>query len=628
MSDQKKKNLFSEFPPVTTKQWEEKIYEDLKGSDYNKKLVWQTLEGFSIQPYYRREDLKDKSYLDVLPGEYPFTRGNFTRSNEWEIRQEIKLDDTEEANQKSLFILERGINSLGFICPTYSKHPPLVKQEDISRLLRNIPFDCISLHFVCAHQGPQILDMLIKEVEIRKFEKSLIRGSIDYDPLGYLTITGNYGTSEKSDFEALHRLMHLTESKLPNYRVLGINGYFLQHAGSSVVQELGYSLAMASEYLTKLTDSGISADMVSRYMQFNFGVGSNYFMEIAKIRAARTLWAKVIEAYNPKESESKQTHIHSITSEWNQTIYDPYVNVLRATTESMAAVIGGTNSLTVRPFTWPYKSTNRFSGRVARNIQLILNEEAYLNKIIDPAAGSYYLENLTDSIINEAWKLFLSIEEEGGYTEALKKGIIQSEIEKTSLTRNLHIATRKDTLVGINQYPNTDEIMKDEIEEGIVFSMPQSDTGMIKPLKIYRGATEFEKLRLATEKHAFRPKVFLLTYGDISMRRARASFSANFFGCAGYQIFNNPGFDTVKKGVKAALESHSHIVVICSSDEEYPTLAPQVNEYIKDKALIVVAGAPLCMEDLKTKGIKYFIHLKSNVLETLQMFHQKLGIVP
>lgn len=628
MSNQKKKNLFFEFPPVTTKEWEEKINEDLKGGDYNKKLVWQTLEGFSVQPYYRREDLKDKSYLDVLPGEYPFTRGNYAGSNEWEIRQDVKLEDIEETNKKSLFILDRGINSLGFICPTNPKYSTLIKQRDISRLLQNIQLDCISLHFVCGYQGPKILDMLIKEVEIREVGKSLIQGGIDYDPLGYLTITGNFGTDEKSDFETLHRLIHLTEAKLPNYRVLGINGYFLHNAGSSVVQELGYSLAMASEYLAKLTDSGISADMVSRHMQFNFGVGSNYFMEIAKIRAARTLWAKMIEAYDPKESESKQTHIHSITSEWNHTIYDPYVNVLRATTESMAAVIGGTNSLTVRPFTWPYKSTNTFSGRVARNIQIILKEEAYLSKIIDPAAGSYYIENLTDSIIKEAWKLFLSIEKEGGYTEALKKEIIQSEIERTSLTRNLHIATRMDTLVGINQYPNTDETMKDEIEEDIVFPMPQSYIAMIKPLKIHRGAMEFEKLRLATEKHSFRPNVFLLTYGDINMRRARASFSSNFFGCGGYQIFDNPGFDTIEDGVKAALESHSHIVVICSSDEEYSTLAPQVNEYIKDKALVVIAGAPPCMEDLKTKGIKYFIHLKSNVLETLQMFHQKLGIVP
>lgn len=628
MSDQKnKKKLFSEFPPVSTRQWEDKILEDLKGGDYNKKLVWQTNEGFNVRPYYRLENLKDKELLDLLPGEYPYTRGNRTQSNNWEIRQDIELESIEKANQKSLFILDRGITTLGFVCPANRKKNPIREQQDFRLLLKNVHIDCIGLNFVCGHQAPNILSMLLKEVEERETEIKLVCGSVDLDPLGYLTITGNYGTSEKTDFQVLHEMLRAVEKNLPNFRVLGINGYFLHNAGASVVQELGFSLAMASEYLTRLTDSGIPADVISSHLQFNLGVGSNYFMEIAKIRAARTLWAKLIEAYNPKDETSKQVYIHSVTSDWNQTIYDPYMNVLRATTESMAAILGGTDSLSVRPFTSSYKPASKFSGRLARNIQIILKEEAYLGKSVDPAAGSYYIENLTDSIMTEAWKIFLLVEKEGGYSEALKKGIVQVEIGKTANKRDLQMATRREVLVGINQYPNAVETAKNEIADDIAFPQQMSNIGVVKPISIYRGAMAFEKLRLATEKHSYRPKVFLLPIGNITIRKARANFSINFLGCAGYEIIDNPGFNSASEGVKAALDCEADIVVVCSSDEEYGKLAPEVYGLIQNKALTVIAGAPSCMEELKTKGIKYSIHLKSNLLETLQMFHQLLGII-
>lgn len=621
-----KKMLFSEFSSVTTKQWEEKIYEDLKGNDYEKKLVWPTMEGFNAYPYYRQEHLNDKQYLNTLPGEFPYTRGNNPQSNDWEIRQDIKLSNIEEANHKSLFVLERGITALGFILPTSENKSILSTQKDFSRLLKNIYFDCIGLYFVSGYRSPEILTLLQKEVEIKKIDKNHIYGAVDFDPLGYLTITGNYGIDEKSDFQLLGDMIERAEKNLPNYSVLGINGYFLHNAGASAVQELGYSLAMAAEYLTKLTDSGIPVDSVSHHLQFNFGVGSNYFMEIAKIRAARTLWANMVDAYNPTEEKSKQAYIHSVTSDWNQTVYDPYMNVLRATTESMAAVIGGTDSLTVRPFTFAYKPTNNFSGRVARNIQIILKEEVYLNKNIDPAAGSYYIEILTDSIIDEAWRIFLQVEIEGGYTKALKKGLVQTDIEKTARSRNQMIATRREVLLGTNQYPNAIEVMKDEVVNDIAFPKPASINCTIKPLKIYRGAMEFEKLRLAIEQHSYRPKVFLLTYGNLTMRKARAAFSSNFFACAGYEIIDNPGFESAEEGVKVALERKADIIVACSSDEEYVKLVPQVKDLAKDKALVVVAGSPACMEELKAKGIQHFVHMKSNVLESLQEFQKELGI--
>lgn len=627
MTDENTKKLFSEFPPVATEVWEEIIHRDLKGADYGKKLIWRTIDGIDLRPYYRSEDLAGKEYLQTLPGNSPFIRGNEAGPNDWKIRQDIRLDNIAEANKKSLFVLDRGITSLGFICPPEKGESLINTQDDLKNLLEEIFFECIDLNFVCGHNAPSILEMLKNEVDSKQLNKSKIYGAVDFDPLSYLTRKGNWNESEEDDFGVLEKLIRFAESNLPNYKVLGINGYFLHNAGASLVQELGYSLAMAADYLARLTKAGISADSISQHMQFNLGVGPNYFMEIAKLRATRYLWAKLVETYPLKSADSKKADIHSITSEWNQTIYDPYVNVLRATTESMAAVIGGTNALTVRPFTFSYKPTSKFSGRIARNIQIILKEEAYLGKVSDPAAGSYYIENITEAIIEEAWNLVLKVEEAGGYLEALKKGIVQDDIESTVEKRKKLIATRRESLVGTNQFANSEESVSEKIDELLAFPKAAEEDTLITPINKYRGAIPFEKLRMATEKlPGGKPKVFLLTYGNPAMRKARSSFSANFLACAGYDITDTSGFESAKDGVRAAKEAQADIVVLCSADEEYAELAPEVKDLLDAKTIFVVAGAPACMEELKSKGIENFIHMRSNVLETLADFHEQLGI--
>ncbi len=629
MNDSKKRTaLFNEFPPVKTSEWEGQIKIDLKGAEYEKRLVWATPESFKVQPYYRNEDLEGKEYLESLPGDYPYIRGQKTNTNTWEIRQDILVDNIETANQRSLFVLARGITSVGFICPADGINNLFQKQHDFSLLLKDIRFDCIGLYFVCGSNAPKILEMLKHEASINKIDPGHITGAIDYDPLGHLTQYGKFFISETDDLNKLKELLIDASANLPNYKVLGINGYFFNNAGVSVVQELGYSLAIAADYLARMTDAGIPVDTICQHMQFNFGVGPSYFMEIAKIRAARLLWTRIVDAFNPAKEKSKQVVIHSITTEWNQTIYDPYVNVLRATTEAMAAVIGGTDSLTVRPFTYSYKPTSKFSGRIARNIQIILKDEAYLGNIIDPSAGSYYIENLTDSIINESWKLFLKIENEGGFLEALKKGIVQSDIEATAQNRKNLIATRKEILLGTNQYPNSNESVIEEVIDEMVFPSSSDGPFDVKPIIKFRGAMDFERLRLATERHpSGKPSVFLLTLGNPIMRKARAAFSTGFFACAGYQIIDNPGFATPEEGVKAALNVKADIVVICSSDEEYAELAPAIFNGIKNKAIVVVAGAPPCMDELKAKGIENFIHMRSNLMESLKSYHKKLGII-
>ena len=626
---QKEKNskkLFEEFPAISTQQWEEKINIDLKGADYEKKLSWKTLEGFNVKPYYRKEDLESLKYLDTFPDDYPFTRGNKKKNNSWKIRQNIKAADIASANKKALDILMKGVDSLGFYLDT-SKKPTL---KEIENLLKNIYADSVELNYYCGDYSLElirIIDQLTKKYN-RELDK--ISGSVDFDPFGQLLIKGKFAVSEEDSInkciENFKAVKHLS-----NFRTIGVNGQIFRAAGSSVVEELAFSLACGNDYLTKLTDRGISINEIAPRMKFNFAVGSIYFMEIAKVRAARLLWANIVNAYGPEKVGVTKMYIHATTSNWNKSLYDPYVNLLRTTTESMSSIIGGIDSLQVNGFNSVYEETTEFSERIARNQQILLKEESYFDKIIDPAAGSYYIENLTNSIAEEAWKLFLEIDELGGYIKAVRKGFIQNKIKETSNKKDIAIASGKSGILGTNMFPNTGEFIEKDLDNSVFEETNQAyENAEFETLKPYRGTQAFERLRYKTDYHSRenkRPVVFLLTYGNLAMRRARAMFSTNFFGCAGFEIIDNQGFKSVESGIKAAIENNADIVVICSSDDEYATIAPEIYEGLKGKAIIAVAGYPkLIIENLKEKGINHFIHVKSNVLEDLQKFQAKLGI--
>lgn len=307
------------------------------------------------------------------------------------------------------------------------------------------------------------------------------------------------------------------------------------------------------------------------------------------------------------------------------TIFDANVNMLRTQTEAMSATLGGVDSLTVLPYDIIFKTPDDFSERIARNQQLLLKEESHFDKITDPAAGSYYIETLTNEIAAQAWKLFLEVEDKGGFFEMVKSGEVQKAVKATAANRLKNVSSRREVLLGTNQFPNFTETASQKLEQKTCKSCgcSSNDNGAIETLPCVRGAEEFETLRFATESGK-RPKVFMLTIGNLAMRLARAQFSSNFFACAGYEIIDNLGFKTVEEGVNAAMDKKADIVVLCSSDDEYAEYAPQAFEMLKDKAILVVAGAPASMDELKAKGIEHFIHVKSNVLDTLKGFNGKL----
>ena len=613
MADNKEK-LFDQFPATTYDEWRAKVEADLKGADFDKKLVWRTNEGFNVQPVYRREDIKDLQTTNSLPGEYPYVRGTRT-DNDWLTRQEIVAESAEEANSIAKDVLNKGVTSLGFCVKEATA-------EELAALLKDIHVPAVEINFTCCPNKAQALaEVLVKFLQEKGWADDF-RGSIDYNPLRKAL---RHGAGNVSD-QVVAQAKKLVETVAPvkGLRVLSVDSNVLSNAGAYITQELGYALAWGADWMTLLTDAGLSATEVACRIKFNMGVSSNFFMEIAKFRAARMLWAKIVRQYKPDCTCAEKMMCHAVTSRFNQTIYDAYVNLLRSQTEAFSAAVAGVDSMTVTPFDVAYKKPDDFSERIARNQQFLLKEESHMDKVIDPAGGSYYVETLTVSIAEQAWKLFLDVEENGSFFKQVNEGLVQKAVNASCEKRHTDVARRKEILLGTNQYPNINEIAHDKIEStacGCGCGCDHEDNG---GLLMKRAATDFEALRLQTEAWPVRPKVFMLTIGNLAMRLARAQFSSNFFGCAGYQIIDNNGFKTVEEGIDAALAQDANVIVLCSSDDEYAEYAPAAFKYLNGRAEFVVAGAPACMDDLKAQGINDFVHVRVNVLDTLRDFNKRL----
>ena len=500
---------------------------------------------------------------------------------------------------------------------------------DLEKLLDGIELEKTGINFLSGTETPKLVSLFAEIVEKRKTEAGKVTGSANFDPFGYLTNNGKYITNREQDINDAAGLIESYGKKFHSFRLISINGISFCNAGASAVMELAFSLATGNEYLSVLTGMGLPVDPVAQNIQFNLGSGSNYFMEIAKLRAARMLWARIVQAWEPKSEDSLKTFIHSETSDFNKTIYDPYVNMLRTTTEAMASAIGGANSLYVKPFDRNFRDSSDFSERIARNTQIILKNEAYFDKVTDPSAGSYYIESLTDSLVSETWKLFQQIEKDGGYIVALENGFIQEQIEELCRKRCMNLALRKEVLVGTNQYVNTLESAIENVTGESSESIIPADNLVTKPLKKIRVAEAFEELRMNTGKYKGKtPEVFLFTYGDKKMRKARAAFATNLFAIAGFNIIDNIGFETVEEGLNAVMKRNPEIVVLCSSDEEYPKIADTIYQSLCDKTILVIAGYPKkSIDNLKETGYKYFIHIKMDVLDVLRRFQHELRIL-
>ena len=616
MANTKREKLFTEFPPVPTEKWEEVITADLKGADYERKLVWKTGEGFNVRPYYRAENLEGIKFLGSQAGEFPYVRG--TRAhNRWRVHQTVSVVCPKEANAEALKILNAGVDSLGFCIASEA-----FTAADLDTLLGEICIPAVQLTF-CGQKTADVAELVLAKIEKEGIAKEDVRIAFCIDPLVKgLSTKGDFcSPNGEKCFARIAELIRKTK-EYKHIRVVTVSGQIFGNSGSTIVEELAFVLSAGHDYLVRLMDAGLTIEEAARKLRFSFSVSSNYFMEIAKFRAARMLWANIVKGYNPEKNCACKMQIHAETSKWNQTVYDPYVNMLRGTTEAMSAAIGGVYSLEVTPFDASFENPTEFSKRIARNVELLLKHESHFDQVVDPAGGSYYIENLTQSIAAEAWKLFLEIEEKGGYTEAYKAGFIAERIKASAAAKDKNIATRRQILLGANQYPNFTEVAGKEITSESV-TRKQAEGNVLVP---YRGAMAFEEMRLHVDRSGKEPKAFMLTCGNLGMARARSQFSCNFFACAGIKVIDNTYFKSIEEGVKAALESKAQIVVVCASDDDYAEAAPKIKELLGGKAILVVAGAPACAPELEAQGITNFINVKSNVLETLKFYLKEMGI--
>jgi len=607
------KQLFTDFPEISTSNWEEKIKADLKGADYQKKLIWNSDEGIAVKPYYRQEDIDSFEYLEGFgklknPGDVP---------NGWTICQNVCAgNDHQEANEKILSALEGGAQAIRLELAE-TRVPDVAMLEEI---LAGIPLQETELHFRGCLAADAIYDSLCTLANQTGSQISQLRGSLGADPLGMMAKTG----IPIGGFDNIGKLVLKVKEASPEMKVIDVKGTLIQNSGGNLVEDLAFTLAMASEYMAILTDKGIDPLTAQNAIMLTLASGPKYFMEIAKLRAARILWAKIAEAYGVESSKAK-IRIRSASSEWNMTLYDPHVNMLRGTTEAMSSILGGADLVTVLPYDYPNGKGTLFSNRIARNVQIILREEAYFDRVSDPASGSYYIESLTDSLAEKAWMLFCEVESLGGFRKVFAEGWIQDKVEASRKKRTDRAASGQGRILGTNAYPNYHEL---NLRQIIV--APEKETlnfaGVSnRPLQTFRLSSPFEKLRLDTERSPIKPKVLLLKYGNPAWMTARATFAGNFFACAGYEIVDHSPFKNIQEGIEFATSGDFDIVVLCSSDDVYSETAPAAHKALSGSSIVVIAGYPAdSIEELKKAGLEHFVHRKANVLQTLNSFNKIL----
>ena len=651
--------LKKDFAPVTTAEWSEVVRKDLKGAEPSK-LLWKTDEGITVKPFYRAEDLKDLQYqLDSAPGEFPFVRGT-RATNDWSIRQTIDLTDPAQANAVAHQALAAGAESIAFeILPegAFLRGVAVQSAEDMQRLIKGL--NGVPLSFRAHQAARAVLVLYLAELK----ESASVAGSIDFDPLGDLLLEGASSRSPQEIFADAVEILNFAAGKAPLLRTLAVRAGQFTEAGGTVVQELAFALATGVEYLSELTQRGLGVDEICSKIFFVFAAGSNYFFQIAKLRAFRMMWAQAVAQFKPKQADSSKATVESVTARWEITAYAAHNNLLRGATEAMSAAIGGCDSIEVVPFDAACKPSGDFSRRLARNTQVILKREAYLDRVTDPAGGSYYVEALTDSLAREAWKLFQEVEAKGGMLKAMQAGFVQQEIANSRRQKDEAIAARRRNLLGTNQYPDPDEQVLDTLDrngnitalrmsaakpasspvelarqfaDGLTLCdclAPGATVFAVEKLTPCRGAEPFEALRLRTERHAAktgrRPRVLLLEYGDLKMRKARVAFSMNFFAAAGFEIVPAVAEADPAAAAEVIAERKPDLVVLCSADQQYPAMArPLIEKLRHSKAVpVIVAGYPKNdIEQLQRDGVADFIHVRSNALQVLTHWQQQLEV--
>jgi methylmalonyl-CoA mutase len=615
--------------------WRETVEKDLAGVPFEKKLVTRTAEGIDLQPLYHRGMVEAVPNRESLPGQAPFLRGSHARGAKgeiaWRIAQPIPAASPAEFNKALLAALARGQNA-ALVPSAY-----LADAAALTAALKDIHFAGAPVYAsVCSSTTAAALTASFSALLKARGESwSALQGAVTLDPLAALATEGKLPVSLEAATAELASWTSHAAAQAPVLKTIGVDAGWVIDAGGNSAQELAVAISMAVEYLRRLAAAKVDVKTSAPRFAFSFAVGSQFFPELAKFRAFRLLWARVLSAHGDA-SLAGGASLHARTALFNKTVLDPYVNMLRTTTEALSAVLGGVDSLQVGAFDEVVRTPDEFSQRIARNIALMLSEEFNFAEVADAAGGSWLVEKLTDDLARKAWGLFQDIEKKGGFAAALAAGEIQKPIAASASEKRKQLDTRRLSVLGTNLFPNLKE---KHLAPSAVAAAPACGCGCaavtVTPVKAWRAAEGYEALRAIADRFAKtsgkRPQVFLAKIGPVKQHKPRADFAAGFFAVGGFEAIGKEAFETPEAAAQAAAASGAPVVVLCSTDDTYPVLVPAFASALKAAkpgVVVILAGLPAepaTVEAYKQAGIDDFIHIRANVRELLAQLLAKIG---
>jgi methylmalonyl-CoA mutase len=695
-------SLQDDFPPADYDEWRKLAEADLEGASFEQKLVTHTYEGIDVLPVYTRRDRPGDGDPDGFPGLSPFVRGARPLGavqTGWDLRQEHAHPDLAFTNQAILEDLRGGVTSLLLRLDSAARNgldpdDPAAAElagrdglmmyhvDDLDRALTGVHLHMIGVTLEAGAAFLPAAALLAALWQRRGVGPDQARGAFNADPLAVLARDGQLPVPPETALDLMADLAAWTSQKYPHVTAVRVGTAPYHHAGATAAQDLAFGMATAVEYLRAMTarngenpPARLNVDDAARQILFSISLGTHHFLAIAKLRAARRLWARVVEACGGTAQAAGAMRIHSRVSKRVLTLRDPYVNLLRNTVACYAAGIGGAETITSVPFDAVAGLPDGLSRRIARNTVLVLQEEAQLHRVIDPPGGSWYLDWLTDQVADKAWMLFQAVERQGGMLRALRSGWVARQIDSAFAPRARNLARRKEGITGVSEFPNVGEApvvrpapdraaLRAEATRRLAASRGETADWPAQPASLVEAASRgasigqlsralgfhvgpmllppltphpfaepFEELRDASDAwqaaHGRRPRVFLANMGPVAHHTARATYAKNFFEAGGFEVAGNDGFKDADAAARAFAASGATVAVLCSSDKLYPEVVPQVAPKLKAAGArsVVLAGNPGANEAAwRAAGVDRFIFIKCDVLGTLrEMLREELG---
>ena len=694
-----------EFTPPTDEEWKAACEALLKGAPFEKKMFTKTYEGITFDPMYTRKHTEDILPKGVMPGMGDYLRGVDAAGyigKPWGIAQ--ACDETLPAENNELLRHEhdKGATIYHIVLDTASRTGVDARQaetvgdtgtsvttvEDMHVLLTGLDLAKFPLYVYAGANAVPLLALVAAARRAAGEDMAEVRGIVGADPIGALAADGKLPASLDAHYDSLAAAARWATVNAPHLRTVFVRSDVYSNGGANDVQEVASVLATATAYLRALCERGLTIDEAASQIAFAFSMGANFFLQIAKLRAVRPLWAQIVGAFGGS-AEAQKMRIHARPALFFKTIYDPYVNMLRNTTEIFSGVVGGIDSFESAPFDEPIRKGDEFSRRIARNVQIMLQEEFGLLQPIDPAGGSWAVETLTRQMKEKIWAEFQRIEKEGGIIAALRAGSLQENVAAVLAARFKNADLRRDRIVGNNMYPNMTETLletraedtaalkaqrtadidaylsdidvkhRDEalaslrqahsvdhaveaalagatIAELMTAVTEGNGAETVTAIAPHRWSERFEQLRRRTEDYKAEKndnvKIFLANMGPIPQHKARADFTTGFLQVGAFEVLGNDGFKTVEEAADAARASGADAVVICSTDATYPeivpALAPKLHEVLPNARVFLAGAAPKdLLETYKEAGIDEYISVRANCYEILESLQKQKGMI-